>query len=154
MTHSGAIAATMTAVASAPIRGRPTLSSCGATSIVAVGNFRQEAWLAATAAAIAVAIGRRSSSIQSFLGGGIGLLLALVVVVWLASGFYIVDASQRGLVLQFGRYKESTDPVCAGDCRIRSSRMNWSTFPACARSRSAIAAAKEQGSQGSADAHR
>ena len=44
-----------------------------------------------------------------FLGGGIGLLLALVVVVWLASGFYIVDASQVGLVLQFGRYKESTD---------------------------------------------
>lgn len=42
-------------------------------------------------------------------GGGIGLLLALVVVVWLASGFYIVDASQRGLVLQFGRYKESTE---------------------------------------------
>ena len=37
------------------------------------------------------------------------MLLALVVVVWLASGFYIVDASQVGLVLQFGRYKESTD---------------------------------------------
>ena len=47
---------------------------------------------------------------SKFLGGGIGLLLALVVVVWLASGFYIVDASQVGLVLQFGRYKESTDP--------------------------------------------
>ncbi|MBE2259222.1 MAG: FtsH protease activity modulator HflK [Candidatus Accumulibacter sp.] len=45
-----------------------------------------------------------------FLGGGIGLLLALVVIVWLASGFYIVDAGQRGLVLQFGRYKESTEP--------------------------------------------
>ncbi|HRF72132.1 MAG TPA: FtsH protease activity modulator HflK [Accumulibacter sp.] len=45
-----------------------------------------------------------------FLGGGIGLLLVLVVVVWLASGFYIVDAGQRGLVLQFGRYKESSDP--------------------------------------------
>ena len=43
-----------------------------------------------------------------FLGGGIGLLVALVIVVWLASGFYIVDASQRGLVLQFGKYKEST----------------------------------------------
>jgi membrane protease subunit HflK len=27
-----------------------------------------------------------------FLGGGIGLLLGLAVVVWLASGFYIVDA--------------------------------------------------------------
>ena len=45
-----------------------------------------------------------------FLGGGIGLLSALVVVVWLASGFYIVDASQRGIVLQFGKYKETTDP--------------------------------------------
>jgi membrane protease subunit HflK len=44
-----------------------------------------------------------------FLGGGITMLVALVLVVWLASGFYIVDASQRGLVLQFGRYKESTE---------------------------------------------
>ena len=46
---------------------------------------------------------------SKFLGGGIGLLVAIIVLVWLASGFYIVDASQRGLVLQFGRYKESTD---------------------------------------------
>ncbi len=45
-----------------------------------------------------------------FLGGGIGLLVALAVVVWLASGFYIVDASQRGIVLQFGKYKETTEP--------------------------------------------
>ena len=44
-----------------------------------------------------------------FLGGGIGLLLGLILLAWLASGFYIVDASQRGLVLQFGKYKESTE---------------------------------------------
>ncbi len=44
-----------------------------------------------------------------FLSGGISLLVAVVLVVWLGSGFYIVDASQRGLVLQFGRYKESTE---------------------------------------------
>ena len=44
-----------------------------------------------------------------FLGGGIGLLLVLILLAWLASGFYIVDASQRGLVLQFGKYKESTE---------------------------------------------
>ncbi|MDY0011980.1 MAG: FtsH protease activity modulator HflK [Rhodocyclaceae bacterium] len=43
-------------------------------------------------------------------GGGIGALLVLAVVVWLASGFYIVDASQRGVVLRFGRYVETTDP--------------------------------------------
>lgn len=45
-----------------------------------------------------------------FLGGGLGLLAGLVAVVWLASGFYIVDASQRGIVLQFGSYKEATEP--------------------------------------------
>jgi membrane protease subunit HflK len=43
-------------------------------------------------------------------GGGIGLLIALVAVVWLGSGFYIVDASQRGVVLQFGSFKEATEP--------------------------------------------
>lgn len=45
-----------------------------------------------------------------FLGGGIGLLVVLALIVWLASGFYIVDASQRGIVLQFGKYKETTEP--------------------------------------------
>ncbi|HVY08072.1 MAG TPA: FtsH protease activity modulator HflK [Burkholderiales bacterium] len=37
-------------------------------------------------------------------GGGFGLLVILVVLVWLASGFYIVDASQRGVVLRFGSF--------------------------------------------------
>ncbi|HEY6280328.1 MAG TPA: FtsH protease activity modulator HflK [Burkholderiales bacterium] len=41
-------------------------------------------------------------------GGGLGLLIALVLLVWLASGFYIVDASQRGVVLRFGKYLETT----------------------------------------------
>lgn len=44
-----------------------------------------------------------------FLGGGITLIVLVALLFWLASGFYIVDASQRGLVLQFGRYKESTE---------------------------------------------
>jgi membrane protease subunit HflK len=43
-------------------------------------------------------------------GGGIGLLLILIVVIWLASGFYVVDASQRGVVLQFGKFRETTEP--------------------------------------------
>jgi membrane protease subunit HflK len=62
-----------------------------------------------------------------FLGGGIGLLVGLAAIVWLASGFYIVDASQRGLVLQFGSFKEPPSRACAGACPIRSSRTNWST---------------------------
>jgi membrane protease subunit HflK len=42
-------------------------------------------------------------------GGGIGALVVLVLVVWLASGFYIVDAGQRGMVLTFGRYSKTTE---------------------------------------------
>jgi membrane protease subunit HflK len=44
------------------------------------------------------------------LGGGVWLLIGLVLVVWLASGFYIVDAPQRGVVLRFGKYVETTEP--------------------------------------------
>lgn len=43
-------------------------------------------------------------------GGGLGIIAALVAVVWLGSGFYTVDASQRGVVLQFGAFKETTEP--------------------------------------------
>ena len=43
-------------------------------------------------------------------GGGISLLVMVAVLIWLFSGFYIVDASQKGVVLQFGSYKETTEP--------------------------------------------
>jgi len=42
-------------------------------------------------------------------GGGIGLLLGLILVVWLASGFYIVVEGQRGVVLSFGKFSEVTN---------------------------------------------
>ncbi len=45
-----------------------------------------------------------------FLGGGLSLLIGLIALFWLSSGFYIVDASQRGVVLQFGSFKETTEP--------------------------------------------
>jgi modulator of FtsH protease HflK len=44
------------------------------------------------------------------LGGGAGVLVALIVAIWLASGFYVVDAASKGVVLTFGRYTEQTDP--------------------------------------------
>jgi membrane protease subunit HflK len=42
------------------------------------------------------------------MGGGAGLLLALVLAVWLASGFYIVVEGQRGVVLHFGEFYAET----------------------------------------------
>jgi len=44
------------------------------------------------------------------LGGGAGLLLGLAVLVWIASGFYIVNEGQRGVVLRFGKFVEATMP--------------------------------------------
>ncbi len=40
----------------------------------------------------------------------IGLISVVVVLIWIASGFYIVDASQRGVVLRFGSFVETTQP--------------------------------------------
>ena len=42
------------------------------------------------------------------LGGGIGLLILVVLVAWLASGFYIVVEGQSGVVLTFGKFSEVT----------------------------------------------
>jgi modulator of FtsH protease HflK len=42
--------------------------------------------------------------------GGAGLLAALVLLVWLISGSYIVDEGRRGVVTRFGRYTETTTP--------------------------------------------
>ena len=42
------------------------------------------------------------------LAGGVGLIVIIVALIWLSSGFYIVDASQRGVVLRFGKYIEAT----------------------------------------------
>ncbi|MFA6903496.1 MAG: FtsH protease activity modulator HflK [Gallionellaceae bacterium] len=43
-------------------------------------------------------------------GIGIGLVVVVVALLWLASGFYIVDASSRGVVLRFGKYLDTTEP--------------------------------------------
>src|SRR5688572_10038530 len=48
------------------------------------------------------------------LGGGAGAIVALVLAVWLASGFYIVVEGQRGVVLTFGKFAKET-----------SSGLNW-----------------------------
>jgi modulator of FtsH protease HflK len=41
-------------------------------------------------------------------GGSIGLLVGLLLLLWIGSGFYIVNEGQRGIVLRFGKYVEST----------------------------------------------
>ncbi|MDR0635193.1 MAG: FtsH protease activity modulator HflK [Azoarcus sp.] len=48
-------------------------------------------------------------SFQRF-GGGLGVLILLVLTIWLGSGFYMVDATERGVVLRLGRYITTTDP--------------------------------------------
>lgn len=44
------------------------------------------------------------------LPGGSGLIIGILAAIWLASGFYIVDAGERGVVLRFGKYLETTQP--------------------------------------------
>lgn len=42
--------------------------------------------------------------------GGFGLILVLGFLVWLFSGIYIIEEGKRGVVLQFGAYKDTTMP--------------------------------------------
>jgi modulator of FtsH protease HflK len=51
----------------------------------------------------------RPPSARGLGGGAIGLV-ALVILVWLASGFYIVVEGQRGVVLTFGKFTKETTP--------------------------------------------
>ncbi|MBN2700444.1 MAG: FtsH protease activity modulator HflK [Methylothermaceae bacterium] len=40
----------------------------------------------------------------------IGLILGGIIVLWLFTGFYIIDEGKRGVVTRFGRYTETTLP--------------------------------------------
>src|SRR5690349_12803077 len=43
------------------------------------------------------------------MGGGIAFIVLLVIAIWLASGFYIVEEGRRGVVLRLGKFLEITD---------------------------------------------
>ena len=42
--------------------------------------------------------------------GSFGLVAGIILFIWLASGFYIVDQGKRGVVLRFGKHVETTVP--------------------------------------------
>jgi len=44
------------------------------------------------------------------MAAGLGLIPMLVILIWLGSGFYIVNAGERGVVLRFGKFVEATQP--------------------------------------------
>ena len=49
-----------------------------------------------------------SPRMNAALGGGAVFVVFVVIAIWLASGFYIVDEGKRGVVLRLGKYLETT----------------------------------------------
>jgi len=49
-----------------------------------------------------------SKNSKMMMGGGLTLVIGLVLAVWLASGFYIVEEGKSGIVLRLGKYLETT----------------------------------------------
>src|SRR5260221_1847811 len=47
-------------------------------------------------------------SLQNY--GGIGIILSVVFVVWIASGFYIPMEGEQAAILRFGKYVRTTGP--------------------------------------------
>ena len=54
--------------------------------------------------------GGGGSRLNATLGGGVVFVVFLIIAIWLASGFYIVDEGKRGVVLRLGKYIETTMP--------------------------------------------
>lgn len=54
--------------------------------------------------------GPRSDFDPKYFRSGLVIFLLVLFVIWMASGIYIVNAPQRGVVLQFGKVKEITNP--------------------------------------------
>jgi len=54
--------------------------------------------------------GGGGNNVGNAVGGGMAFVIFLIVAVWLASGFYIVDEGRRGVVLRLGKYVETTQP--------------------------------------------
>ena len=52
--------------------------------------------------------GSRGKDPKQHSTGGIVLLIGILLVGWLASGFYIVNEGHRGVVLRFGQYVDTT----------------------------------------------
>src|ERR1043165_3985856 len=50
------------------------------------------------------------NNMANAVGGGMAFVVFLILAVWLASGFYVVDEGRRGVVLRLGRYLETTQP--------------------------------------------
>src|SRR5688572_23589248 len=54
--------------------------------------------------------GPSGPGVGTAVGGGVVFIILLIVAVWLASGFYIVEEGRRGVVLRLGKYLETTQP--------------------------------------------
>ncbi|HEX4764626.1 MAG TPA: FtsH protease activity modulator HflK [Usitatibacter sp.] len=54
--------------------------------------------------------GNAGPGVGAAVGGGLVFIILLIVAVWLASGFYIVEEGRRGVVLRLGKYAETTQP--------------------------------------------
>ena len=53
--------------------------------------------------------GPGGGNLKRFAGGlSVGVVLGLLLLLWIASGFYIVNEGYRGVVLRFGKYIETT----------------------------------------------
>ncbi|GJL70971.1 MAG: protease modulator HflK [Nitrosomonas sp.] len=52
--------------------------------------------------------GSRGKNPKQYSTGGVLLLIGILLVAWVASGFYIVNEGHRGVVLRFGQYVATT----------------------------------------------
>ena len=80
--------------------------SCGVTSIASWAAFLAAGAVAAAATAAGPGGGGFQPDMKSA-GIGAGLIAGVVVLIWLGTGFFIVQEGQQAVITQFGKYKTS-----------------------------------------------
>ncbi len=74
------------------------------------------------------------------MGGRIvGIVAAVAVIIWAASGFYTIKEAERGVVTRFGKFSHLVEPVLTGSQPLSitfrpltlSRYVNWRLLASC-----------------------
>lgn len=56
---------------------------------------------------------------------GLGVILAAALLVWLATGFFIVQEGQQAVITQFGKYTPPWELASIGACLTPCNATSW-----------------------------
>ncbi len=95
------------AISGLAMDSRPTLMNFGATSTRSSEVFLAPRTAVAVVRATVVVRGGGFQPDMKSAGVGVGLITGIIFVIWMGTGFFIVQEGQQAVITQFGKYKST-----------------------------------------------